>query len=496
MEDPKRLVLAFALVMLILFLWQVLFLPKEPVKKMKEEITSNLKAPAQVPAKAEAVPRGEEWQLENEKLLIKFSNYGATIRSVYLKEYRCELLKGDNYFSLRIRDGNQEFSLDTIIWSVKQESARITFSCQDSHFLITRSYSLEDDYQLSMTITEKPLGGVATAPRNFLLTFDRGLAFTEKDTGEEYNHFRILLMRDKEFSDIPIQKIKGVVKERGNLSWLGFTTKYFLLVIRGKIDSLLFQPSLNRRIKSEFFLTSEPEGEARLYLAFYPLKYPFLAQKGAELKNAVRLGWPRFLSLAILRLLLLLHSLLKNYGLVIIIFSFLMKGLLFPLTRFQLKEMKKWQQLQPKIEELKKRYKDDPKTLNQEMMRLYRVHQMNPLSGCLPLLFQIPIFWALYSVLRSTFELRQASFVFWLKDLSQKDPFYVLPVLMGLSFLFQNLLTSQDKKNLFMTFFFPIFLTVIFLNFPSGLQLYWLTFNLLSLVESFIVYRGGKIWKR
>ncbi|MFB0509656.1 MAG: YidC/Oxa1 family membrane protein insertase, partial [bacterium] len=165
-----------------------------------------------------------------------------------------------------------------------------------------------------------------------------------------------------------------------------------------------------------------------------------------------------------------------------------------PLTHRSTKQMQQMQLLQPKLEELKKKYKNDSQALNRETMQLYKLYKINPLSGCLPLIIQLPIFWALYSVLRSTIDLRRASFVFWLKDLSMKDPFYILPILMGVSFLAQNLLTSADKRNKVLQIFMPIFLTVIFLNFPSGLQLYWFIYNILSIVESIIARKGGISW--
>ncbi|MEO0098484.1 MAG: membrane protein insertase YidC [candidate division WOR-3 bacterium] len=486
MEDPKRLILAFVLVMAILFLYQIFFSPNQsppprPPSEKKEE-------PAKE-TKEEFSPPGEVFTLENSKIAIKLSNYGGSVRSVYLKEYDCQLLRDFPHFSLTVLEESTAFRLDTLIWNGESQPAKITFWIKEGEFLFSRSYWLEDDYQLCSEISLPP----AARKFSFAINFDRGLSFTEQDTNEDYNHFRVLFYKGKMLKEVPFRKLKGEWKEKGDWDWFGFATKYFLMVVKGEFDSLRFVPA-PRRVKSTFFST--PEEKMAFSLSFYPLKYKLLAKRGEGLAKAIPLGWPKFLSLAILHLLLFLHSLFRNYGLVIIIFSFLMKGILFPLTRFQLREMRKLQQLQPKLEELKRKYKDDPKTLNQETLRLYSIHRMNPLSGCLPLLAQIPIFWALYSVLRSTFELRRAGFIFWLKDLSQKDPFYLLPILMGISFLFQNLLTSQDKKNIFVTIFFPVFLTVIFLKFPSGLQLYWLTFNLLSLVESFIFQRGGKKWKR
>ncbi len=189
-----------------------------------------------------------------------------------------------------------------------------------------------------------------------------------------------------------------------------------------------------------------------------------------------------------------------------------MKGIFYPLSRTQIRQMRQLQLLQPKIEELKKKYKDNPQLLNQETMRLYQLYKVNPLSGCLPLLVQMPVFFALYAVLRNFIELRGAGFALWLKDLSQPDTLFghipagvpllggsaigLLPILMGVSFIAQNLITATDRRNWAMTIIFPLFITAIFLNLSSGLQLYWFVYNILSIGESLIATKGGKIWQK
>ncbi len=203
---------------------------------------------------------------------------------------------------------------------------------------------------------------------------------------------------------------------------------------------------------------------------------------------------------------------MRNWGWAIVLFSFLMKAIFYPLSRTQIRQMRQLQLLQPKIEELKKKYKDDPQMLNQETMRLYQIYKVNPLSGCLPLLVQMPVFFALYAVLRNFIELRGAHFLLWLKDLSQPDTLFghiprgvpliggfaigLLPILMGISFIAQNLMTSTDKRNWAMTIIFPVFITAIFLNLSSGLQLYWFVYNILSILESLIATKGGALWQK
>jgi YidC/Oxa1 family membrane protein insertase len=154
--------------------------------------------------------------------------------------------------------------------------------------------------------------------------------------------------------------------------------------------------------------------------------------------------------------------------------------------------MEAMKSIQPKINELRLKYKNDAKRLNVEIMNLYRSRKMNPFGGCLPMLLQIPIFWGLFTMLRNAVELRHSPFIFWLRDLSMKDPIYVLPILMGVTMFLQQKLTATDPAQSKMMAFMPVLFTVIFLNFPSGLVLYWLMNNILTLAMQSIMYRRSK----
>ncbi|PIZ15809.1 protein translocase component YidC, partial [Candidatus Desantisbacteria bacterium CG_4_10_14_0_8_um_filter_39_17] len=172
----------------------------------------------------------------------------------------------------------------------------------------------------------------------------------------------------------------------------------------------------------------------------------------------------------------------------IILLSGLIKIVLFPLTRVSLKSMKKMQKIQPQIAMLRQRFKHDPQALNRETMELYKRMKINPMGGCLPMIFQLPIFFALFTVLRDAIELRHSPFIFWIRDLSSKDPYYVLPILMGVTTFIQQKMTATDQQQKpMMTYFMTIFLTVIFLNFPAGLVLYWLITNILSIGEQKLI---------
>ena len=152
--------------------------------------------------------------------------------------------------------------------------------------------------------------------------------------------------------------------------------------------------------------------------------------------------------------------------------------------------MRKMQMIQPELKELQKKYKKDPEKLNAETMKLYKKYNVNPFTGCLPMFIQMPIFFALYQILRTTIALRGAPFIFWIIDLSAKDPYYILPIVTGISMFFSQRLTATDNQQKMLTYTLPIIMTVFFLNFPSGVVLYWLTYNILSLGQQYLIKRN------
>jgi YidC/Oxa1 family membrane protein insertase len=200
----------------------------------------------------------------------------------------------------------------------------------------------------------------------------------------------------------------------------------------------------------------------------------------------VDLGWRwvvRPFSLVILWLFQALHSVIPNYGLVIIVFSILIKAVFHPLTKKQMRSMRRMQEMQPRLAKLKERYGKDPQRMNKETMKLYREAGINPLGGCLPLLPQMPIFYALFQVFRTSIELRGAYFFGWLTDLSQKDPYYILPIIMALSMFVQQKLTMKDPKQKMLVYMMPLLFGFLFKDFPAGLTLYWTCYNISSVIE-------------
>jgi YidC/Oxa1 family membrane protein insertase len=198
---------------------------------------------------------------------------------------------------------------------------------------------------------------------------------------------------------------------------------------------------------------------------------------------------------------------IPNYGVVIIVFSIIIKIALHPLTRSSMVGMRKMQALTPMMNEIRAKYKDDPQKMNTQVMNLYKEYGVNPASGCLPLLLQMPILFALYSVFRSSIELRQANFVWWITDLSVPDSITKLPftiplfgmseisglaVLMGITMFVQQKMTVTDPRQKAMVYMMPIMMTLIFNSLPSGLNLYYFVFNILSIGQQMLINRQHK----
>lgn len=234
-----------------------------------------------------------------------------------------------------------------------------------------------------------------------------------------------------------------------------------------------------------------------------PLQYSIVKSYGVNLERMMNFGWAiiRPISKGVLWCLTMLFGIIPNYGMVIVVFSILVKILVYPLTKKSYQSMKQMQKVQPIMQEIREKYKDDPQRMNQEVMKLYREHGVNPLGGCLPMLLQMPLLYALFIIFRSTIELRGAPFFGWITDLSRPDtiftlpfsiPFYgdgvnVLPLFMGVTMFLQQKMTVQDPKQKAMVYFMPVFFTFLFNTFPSGLNLYYSLFNVFTIIQQKLI---------
>jgi len=237
------------------------------------------------------------------------------------------------------------------------------------------------------------------------------------------------------------------------------------------------------------------EGTENLELGGYigPKEYKILKGINPELTDAIEFGWFTFLSKPFFKVLLWLNEMIGNWGWAIILFTLLVKLVLFPLSYKGMMSMQKLKDLAPKMKELKEKYKDDPAKLNVKMMEMYKKHGANPMGGCLPMLLQIPVFFALYRVLLNADELQGAVWIpGWIENLAVADPYYILPVLMGASMWFQQKITPNNftdplQEKIFQ--WFPVMMAAMFIimPFPSGLVLYWVVNNIFTIGQQYVI---------
>lgn len=270
---------------------------------------------------------------------------------------------------------------------------------------------------------------------------------------------------------------------RGLIPWAGIEDRYFLTALISRQmshDQTLKLESLNDSLKVSLFPSESvvvPQGRQEMQYTIYlgPKQRTELEAVGAGLEEAVDYGWFGVIAVPILKLLQFFHGWVKNWGLAVIVLTIFIKIITNPLTIKSMKQMKAMQNLQPQLQALKEKYKDDKQRLNMETMALFKKNQVNPMGGCLPMLMQMPIYIALYKVIYNAIELYHAPFFGFYKDLSAPDPYFILPILLGVAMLLQQKFTpspSVDPTQKQMMMIMPIMFTAFMLFLPVGLVLY------------------------
>jgi len=301
-------------------------------------------------------------------------------------------------------------------------------------------------------------------------------------------------------------KDEDVERESGVIDWVASQSQYFVTAVMPEGDSFIGVETTgdaeNRAAAFTAGLRVEGEAAATAFAVYAgPQDYHALREMGRHLDRAIDLGWTIFRPLSVFMLVALrwAYRLIPNYGVVIILFSIITKLLFYRLTHKSFTEMKRMQDLQPKLQALKEKLGGDREALARAQMELYKKEGVNPMGSCLPMLLQMPVFIALYQVLRTTIELRGAPFALWITDLSMPDtvafiagfPIHVLPLLMGAAMLAQQRMSSKDPSQAIVNNLMPIVFTALFYNFASGLVLYWLVNTVLSVAQQFYVQRGS-----
>jgi YidC/Oxa1 family membrane protein insertase len=499
MGDRGRIALAFLIIIGILFIWTMMNRPAEQSAEPEPTVEEKVVEPVEA---AEEVTFSHVEQdtivIDREHIRVVLSSFGGSVRSFYLKDYDIDIVpQGRNLFISKPQNGSNKN--DQFEYTVAGDS--VVFTHTNSIGSITKIYRFDKTYGFSLRVSSN------TTPQ--ILSLKPGLNVTEtKNRGDDLRNFNVYIKNAK--VETITKKIKDTYEYAGKVDWFALRSKYFILVINndGVIDKLQF---------SKFSDDTEPQetkdaafgcyymggGKDRygaeiinvsdidINVLLLPMDRKQLAQYEKGYEEIASGGFWGPISRVIMAILNFMHSLIGNYGFAIMIFALLIKVIFFPLSRQMIMSQHKMQMIQPELKKIQQKYKNDQQRLNQEMMHLYKTYKVNPFTGCLPLLIQMPIFFALFRTLTTSIEFRQASFIFWITDLSLKDPYYVLPISMGIMMLVQSLTTTIDPRQRLMVIFMPILMVWIFLSLPSGLQLYWFSYNILTLIEHFVIKRGG-----
>jgi len=291
------------------------------------------------------------------------------------------------------------------------------------------------------------------------------------------------------------------LERKGAVQWVALQDKYFLSVLMPQGGAVALAKKEGDKLVSSSVRMAPLGAGASSLLQLYagPKEYDTLRLLNVGLEDTIDFGWFIFGSWSVVKaiakpifyVLRFINEYTHNYGVTIILLTVGIKMLFVPLQYKSYKSMKQMQVIQPKVLALQEKLKDDRDRLNKELIKLYRDHKVNPVGGCLPMVLQMPVFVALFNILYMTIDLRQAPFVGWITDLSVQDPYYVLPVIMGASMVIQQKITptTMDPTQAKIMLVLPVFMTFLFINFPAGLVLYWLTNNALTISQQIITDR-------
>ena len=353
--------------------------------------------------------------------------------------------------------------------------------------------------------------------RNAMFGWSGGLSSTEENLEDDLYYFNSYVYQGGELENLKVGKGESEDKTfNGTTDWAALRTKYFTVAIipenNKAVDRVMLSGVGDEKTEtygaSFVFDPINKEG-FRLYLG--PLEYDRVTSLGVGLESIMDFGWSfiRPISKGVLYALKSMHGFIPNYGFVLIVFAFLIKLIVYPLTKKSYQSMSAMQAVAPEINELKEKYKSNPTKLNQATMELYKKRGVNPLGGCLPMLLQMPLLFALFQVFRTTIELRAEPFIWWITDLSSPDtvlllpfkiPIYgshvaILPVLMVVSMFVQQRMMSgaaQQPQQKTMQYFMTAFFFLMFNGFPSGLNLYYTLFNVLTIAQQKLIPPDNK----
>jgi YidC/Oxa1 family membrane protein insertase len=510
----RNTVLAVLFSTLFLVLWWTFAQPK-PVKQQAPAAPPVEQPAAIQPRLAVPILPGanaaseKEISIETKNYRAVFTTKGAAIKEWWLKEKNGKLvnlaLNADARFLSTFPGVN--FKL------VSKNNLSVVFQGNTpAGYSIKKTFTLRDECLHRLDIQVSGSGRTA-AHEDLNLILGPGLGTDAKELKENSSQTRALVFGGEKENTLTVLKPGDYTAK--NYKWSAIDNRYFLAAVIPQ-DSGQFDRVTDQRADKKApptLILSKPVAPGTVSMSFYmgPKGYGYLKTYKLGLEETVQFGWFGFLGKIALNSLNLLFKLTGNYGWAIILLTILLQALVLPLSVKSFQASAAMKRLQPKMKEIQDKFKHDSKRLNIEVMNMYKAEKVNPLGGCLPMILQLPIFWALFTTLRNAYELRGAPWILWVHDLSSADTFIsnrlnlaalnihftigLLPILMGIGMLVQQQMVSvtTDPAQAKMMYIIPVVFTFMFMGFPSGLVLYWLVNSIMTMLEQyFFIHRPEK----
>jgi YidC/Oxa1 family membrane protein insertase len=555
MSDQVRAVVFVVVALVILFAWQHYFMPPAPPQQSKPaQPAQTVPAPSAPPSAAPvpSTPAGKHapapipvMQESNEKTIVvenrfyrvELSNRGAVVKSWKLKKYfddekpprELDLVnetaaKETGWpFSLLLFDAQQNTLANSTFYQVTpagdhfEAPATVNFRWSDGHLEVTKKLTFGPSYEISIessvTFDGKPVVGSAIAWHG---------GFGDKAVYKASSLVNVFYKLNGKLELLPVKKL-GVpnnqtqpVLQPGPMEFTGIEDQFFTATfIPDGTDLSLWhwtqwhQISGGDKPESEQFAelaVGSPQPQPlRLRVYVGPKDYTLLSQQKPPLEELVQYGWTGIIAKPLFEVLKWIYKYVPNYGWAIIILTLVINAVMFPLKMKSWRSMQKMQKVAPEVRQIQDRYKKysmtDPrkKKMNEEVMAVYSREGINPMGSCLPMLFQMPIWWALWRVLNGAIELRHAPWLGWIRDLSAMDPYYILPVLMTITMYLMTKMTPQttvDPTQQKMMALMPLMMGFIFFRLSSGLNLYMFTSNLVGMGQQYYLNRTDPLPSR
>ncbi|MBN1398349.1 MAG: membrane protein insertase YidC [Bacteroidetes bacterium] len=558
----RQSIIGFILIFIILVVWMWMNSPQQPPpeqaateqrqEQVKDTLTAVSKPEKEKKSAEPAEPYGKFFSarssgiekiitVETDNYIAEISSKGGVIKKWELKKYKTwdglpvQLVdydhNGDFSVLLTTADGrvintkDLYFDVSSAADNARLEEnfefeATFTLPAAQGGKLVKKMKFKNGKYDIETELQMIDLAQVI-ANYQYEVVWEHGIRYAEGNSVDESGFAAAYAFAGNELTEINASTVNEKVQKElsGTVDWVATRNKYFAVALmpsekksegaflEGTQTAMPDNGALEKYgVALRMPFRGEQSEKSVINVFLGPLDHGELKTYENGLENIMSLGWAWLIrpisEYIMLPLFNAIHYIIPNWGLVIIIFSILIKIALHPLSKSQMNSMKKMQKLQPMMNEMREKYKDDPQKMNQAVMSLYKEYGVNPAGGCLPLLLQMPIMYALYSVFRGAIELRQAGFIGWITDLSVPDVIYRLPsklpllgiqdisgiaLLMGITMFIQTKMTTTNPQQKAMVWMMPIMMTLLFNGFPSGLNLYYAVFNILSIGQQLLI---------